>query len=329
MGQACICGHSQTRKPAILMSESSLEVLKVIGSGSFAQVKLAVLKATQTPVAVKVMNKAHLLKAKQAEHVFAERQILELMSSPFIVTFYGSFQDPANLYLVLEYVPGGELFHFLCERSTLSRSVATFYIAEVTMAFCALHTRRCAYRDLKPENVLISASGHVKLVDLGLAKVLFGEEKAYSLCGTPEYIPPEVIDGKGYNETCDWWQLGILLYEMITGRTPFTCENPYELYSNILTKKVEFTDKFDEVAKDFTAKLLHKSPAQRISQRDILTHGFFDDISWEEVKELGLTPPFVPTLSDPLDTSYFEHFKEKCWEEGAIEASLQTAFEGY
>jgi serum/glucocorticoid-regulated kinase 2 len=188
---------------------------------------------------------------------------------------------------------------------------------------------RCVYRDLKPENVLISASGHAKLADLGLVKMLFDREKTFTTCGTPEYISPEVIDGMGYDEMCDWWQLGILLYEMIAGRTPFNSESSYELYSNILTKQLEFTDQFDEVAKDFLAKLLHKNPYQRIHQSDILNHDFFGDMSWEEVKRLGLTPPFVPTLSDPLDTSYFEDFKEKRWEEGTIEDSLQAEFEGY
>jgi serine/threonine protein kinase len=306
-----------------------LEVIKVIGVGSFAQVKLAKWKPQLTPVAVKVMRKVHVLKMKQVEHVFAEKRILSLIDSPFIVSFFGSFQNPFSLYCVMEYVPGGELFRLLCERDTLSRSEAAFYTAELTMALCSLHAIRCAYRDLKPENILISASGHVKVADFGLSKLLARGEKTYTTCGTHEYIPPEVIDGTGYDETCDWWQLGILLYEMIAAETPFASLNPYALYTNILTKKVEFTDAFDDITKDFITKLLHKDPSKRIHQSDILKHAFFADMSWEKVRALGLQPPFVPALSGEMDSSYFESFGEENGEEGTLEPALQAAFEGY
>ena len=340
MGQVVVCADHQIATPAVhslrsssppsvVVSEGSLEVLKVIGVGSFAVVKLAKLRHSQTPVAVKVMKKKHLLKTKQVAHVFAEKQILRLVQSPFIVSFLGSFQTPSSLFCVMEYVPGGELFRFLCERDTLSCSEAAFYAAEVTMAFCTLHAIKCAYRDLKPENVLISASGHTKLADFGLAKVLLQGEKTYTTCGTHEYISPEVIDGVGYDETCDWWQLGILLYEMIAAETPFVSPNPYELYSNILTKKVQFTSAFDETTKGLISDLLHKDPSKRITQREILGHGFFAGMCWEQVKELGLTPPFVPTLSAALDSSYFENFAESQTEEETMEASLQAAFIGY
>jgi len=135
-------------------------------------VRLARLKTSQIPVAVKVMKKAPITTAKQLAQVFAEKQILRLVESPFIVSFLGSFQNPISLYCVMEYVPGGELFRLLCDRGMLLRSEAAFYAAEVIMAFCTLHAIKCVYRDLKPENVLISASGHVKLVDFGLAKLL-------------------------------------------------------------------------------------------------------------------------------------------------------------
>ena len=342
MGQVCVCCNHQAPIPSIpsvlpkdspplrpIVSANSFEVLRVVGAGSFAQVKLAVFKATQTPVAIKVTRKAQVLKAKQVSHVFTEKQVLSLVESPFIVTFLGSFQDSKYLYCTLEYVPGGELFRLLCERTALSGPEAAFYTAEMTMAICDLHAIKCAYRDLKPENVLISASGHIKLTDFGLAKLLAGEERAFTLCCTPEYISPEVINGLGYDETCDWWQLGILLYEMIAGQTPFSSSNPYELYSNILTNKVRFTSAFDETTQDIVSKLLHKDASKRIPQREILKHGFFAEMCWEQVKELRLTPPFIPTLSDPLDSSYFEDFTVKTEEDATMEASLQAVFEGY
>jgi len=278
---------------------------------------------------MKVIKKVNVLTTKQIAHVFAEKQILKLVESPFIVSFLGSFQNTTNLYCVMEYVPGGELFHFLCHRGTLLSSEAAFYAAEVTMAFCTLHAIKCVYRDLKPENVLISASGHIKLTDFGLAKLLSHGEKAYTTCGTPEYISPEVIRGEGYDENCDWWQLGVLLYEMIAADTPFNSQCPYELYSNILTKKVEFTNAFDDTTQDLISKLLHKDASKRIPQREILKHDFFAGMCWEQVNELRLTPPFIPTLSDPLDSSYFDDFTEKAEEDLTTEASLQTVFDGY
>ena len=322
----------QVRCPPVLhpvLSLSSFDFLRVIGSGSFAQVRLARMKDSHTPAAVKIMKKMYILRTKQVAHVLAEKQIVRLVDSPFIVAFLGSFQDSVNLYCVLEYVPGGELFRLLCERETLSRAEATFYAAEVTLALCTLHAIRCAYRDLKPENILISATGHVKLADFGLAKVLKHRDRTFTTCGTPEYIAPEIIEGMGYDETSDWWQLGILLYEMISAQTPFATPSPYELYSNILTKKVAFPSSFDEVTKDFIGQLLHKDPHKRIQQQDILQHRFFADMNWPHVKALQLHPPFVPTIADPFDSSYFENFTEKPEEEAVLDASMQAQFDGY
>ena len=339
MGQLSVSakGHSSVpsalsirpKAPVQIVSESSLEVLKVIGVGGFSHVRLARLQPTGISVAVKVMKKEVIMTAKQVVHVFAEKQILRLVESPFIVSFLGSFQNPISLYCVMEYVPGGELFRLLCDRDTLLRSKTAFYTTKMTMALYTLHAIKCVYRDLKPENVLISASGHVKLVDFGLAKLLSHEEKTYTTCGTPEYMSPEVIGGVGYDENCDWWQLGVLLYEMIAANTPFNNPSPYLLYSNILTKKVEFTNAFDDVTKDLISKLLHKDASKRITQTEILGHGFFAEMCWKHVNELRLTPPFVPTLSDPLDSSYFDDFTEKAEEGRAMEASRQAAFEGY
>ena len=311
------------------MSLSSFDFIRTIGSGSFSQVKLAKVKTSQLPVAVKVMKKEYILRSKQVAHVFAEKRILRLTESPFIVSFMGSFQDSINLYCIMEYAPGGELFRLLCERETLTRPEAAFYIAEVTMALCSLHAIHCAYRDLKPENILISATGHVKLADFGLAKLLQHREKTFTTCGTPEYISPEIIEGMGYDETSDWWQLGILLYEMAFASTPFATPSPYELYSNVLTKKVEFPSDSDEITQDLITQLLHKDPHRRIKQEDLLRHRFFEEMNWPQVKTLALHPPFVPRIDDEFDSSYFENFEEKLVEELPLEASKQAFFDGY
>ena len=318
--------HSTPLRP---LTPDSFEFIRVIGSGSFSQVRLAKLKETEMPVAVKVMNKAHLIKSKQVTHVFAEKQILRLVDSPFVVTYIGTFQDATNLFCVMEYLSGGELFRLLCERDVLTRADATFYAAEVTMALCALHGIHCVYRDLKPENVLISSLGHTKLADLGLAKMLLRDERTFTTCGTPEYISPEVIEGMGYKESCDWWQLGILLYEMMSAQTPFASTSPYLLYSNILTMKVRFGEEFDDASRSLISQLLNKNPENRLKECEILRHEFFAGVNWRQVKELGLKPPFIPELADPFDSIYYDNPKKLREEEGCIEDCLQSAFDGY
>ena len=310
-------------------TEESVELMGLVGSGSSAQVYLGRLKGLNEPVAVKVWRKAHVLKTKQVKHVFTEKMILRLIDSPFVVSFLGSFQSPTSLFCLLEYAPGGELFHLLCERDHFTRADAAFYAAEVTLALRALHRYQCVYRDLKPENVLISSTGHVKLADLGLAKVLQSHERTYTVCGTPEYISPELIEGSGCTEASDRWQLGVLMYEMMSGKTPFISSDPYRLYSNILTQSVEFQTAFDEHTQDLISHLLQKNPDKRITDSEIFKHAFFRDMDWSKVQKLTVSPPFVPSLASEFDSSYYRNVKSKWVETGSIDESLQYIFEGY
>jgi serine/threonine protein kinase len=266
------------------------------------------------------MNKALLHREKQVEHVFAEKQVLRLLHSPFIVRLLGTCQTDINLFCVMEYVAGGELFKLLVKRNKLAKAEAGFYLAEVVQALCCLHALRCLYRDLKPENILITATGHVKLADMGFAKLLSRDERTFTMCGTPEYIAPELISASGCGLELDWWQLGILLYEMLAGKTPFMDASPYRLYEKVLTAAPNLSYLvFDEDSSSLITGLLCKLPQQRLTQTQILNHSFF---------RTKLRPPHVPVITDPFDTSCFDVFAEEHSEE-PLNSSLQRHFQDY
>lgn len=289
----------------VSLKPSDFEFQRIIGTGNYSDVRLARLHGQ--PVAVKVMNKAHLHREKQVKHVFAEKRVLRLLHCQFVVEFLGTCQDDIYLYCVLEYVAGGEFFSLLTRKNQLPKAEACFYIAEIVKAFCSLHAIGCLYRDLKPENILIAANGHLKLADLGFAKLLGRNERTYTMCGTPEYLAPELIDANGCGLELDWWQLGILLYEILAGKTPFMDVSPYRLYEKILMSSPDLTlSVFDESSRSLLKGLLMKLPELRLTQTQILEHPFFRQTNWENL--LQATPPYVPQLVDPFDASCFEQF---------------------
>lgn len=162
-----------------------------------------------------MLHKKKIIELKQVDHIKNEKNILAGASHPFIVNLVEAFQDKINLYLVFDFVQGGEIFRLLRKENIFPNDVALFYIAEITLALKYLHQRQVAYRDLKPENLLIGSDGHLRITDFGFAKKIV--DRSYTLCGTPEYLAPEIIMGQGHNEGVDWWALGILLYEMLSG----------------------------------------------------------------------------------------------------------------
>ena len=308
-----------------LLQTCDFEMQRIIGTGNYSQVRLARLHGQ--PVAVKVMNKALLYRQKQVQHVLVEKQVLRLLRSPFVVSLLGTCQDEVDLFCVMEYVAGGELFKVLVKRCKLPKVEACFYLSEVVQALCCLHAVGCLYRDIKPENVLLTAEGHVKLADLGFAKLLSRNERTFTMCGTPEYIAPELINGSGCGLELDWWQVGVLLYEMLAGKTPFMDSSPYRLYEKVLTASPNLSYRvFDEDSCSLLQGLLAKLPQQRLTQAQILAHPFFRSVRWLAL--LHTPPPFVPVLTDPFDTSCFDVFEEKHSEE-RLDSDLQQCFEGY
>ncbi|CAD8203280.1 unnamed protein product [Paramecium octaurelia] len=289
------------------------EVFQTLGTGSFGRVKLARNKQTNKYVALKSLKKAEIIRLKQVDHVINENTILGNLQHPFIVTFEGFCQDPRYLYLVLEFVSGGELFTYLRSIGRLDTQHAAFYGAQVASIFEYLHSKNIIYRDLKPENLLIADDGYLKLTDFGFAKVVEG--RTYTLCGTPEYLAPEILLNKGHGKAVDWWTLGILIYEMNAGIDPFSDEDPMAIYQKILKGKVKFPKSFDKNAKSLVKHLLVADLSKRYGNlkngaADIKNHRWFGNLDWNLLTQKKLPVPYKPVVKAPNDTSNFSSYPE-------------------
>ncbi|TPX47991.1 hypothetical protein SeMB42_g03136, partial [Synchytrium endobioticum] len=305
-----LSGHHHVRRRYKL---SSLQVLNTLGTGSFGRVHLVLDVAAKEYRALKVMKKTEVVRLKQVEHTINEKTILEQLRHPFLVNLFGVFQDSQNLYLVLEYVQGGELFTYLRKSGRFPTAVGRFYCAQVVLAFEFLHERNIIYRDLKPENLLIDSKGNIKITDFGFAKYV--PDVTWTLCGTPDYLAPEIIQAKGYGKAVDWWALGVLLYEMLAGHPPFYDEDHFKLYEKILAGKLRFPGHFDPDAKDLVRKLLTADLTRRFGNlrggaADIKAHKFFYGVDWKALVEGRIHPPFIPKSAGPSDTSNFDTYAE-------------------
>ena len=306
----CFCDTSATN------SLSRLSPRRIIGYSNFGVVRLALDKESGKPFAVKESHKTLLRNRQSLTSVFHEKAVFQAIRHPLIVDFYGTCQDPKKLYLVMEFVQGGELLSLLARRGALSTTEARFYAAEVTSVFTYLHTQGVIYRDLKPENVLISRSGHIKLTDFGCSKRLKPEEKAFSICGTPQFLAPEILMRRGHDSAVDWWTLGIFLHELLSGVSPFAGESAYETYSNIISKVYVPPKEADEVAQDLLTGLLSKDPDTRLVGEKVKDHAFFAGVDWDHLERLE--PVFIPEVKTDLDDCNFEVFDVQFESEGVI-----------
>uniref|UniRef100_A0A7S2FJL0 cAMP-dependent protein kinase n=1 Tax=Florenciella parvula TaxID=236787 RepID=A0A7S2FJL0_9STRA len=292
---------------------ASFNVGVTLGTGSFGRVKFATHKIKGSHWAIKMLKKSEVIRLQQVEHMVSEKTILAALSHPFIVTLAGTFQDPRYLYMVLEYVVGGEFFTHLRNAQRLDNNNAKFYAAQVSLIFEYLHSQDFIYRDLKPENLLLDKMGYIKITDFGFAKrVAF---KTYTLCGTPEYIAPEVLLNKGHGKGVDWWTLGILMYEMLVGQPPFVDDDPMGIYQQILAGKVNFPRFIDRNAKSLIKKLLVADLTKRFGclkagASDIKNHKWYAGLDWSGLLDKELVAPVIPNVQDETDTSNFDPYPD-------------------
>lgn len=305
---------AQDAQPAKkIVSLESFNIIKVIGKGSFGKVFLVREKATGVIYAMKVLKKDYIIRKNQVEHTKTERSVLGHVRHPYIVGLVKAFQTTDKLFFVLDYCAGGELFFHLGCVGRFPEERAKFYAAQIALALEHVHSLDIIYRDLKPENVLLDEKGNVRLTDFGLSKEGVSDPStgATSFCGTPEYIAPEVLQRLGHGRAVDWWSLGALLFEMITGLPPFYSRNRETMFEKIMKAELIFPPFMSDNARDILSKLLIRDPKLRMgsSERDALElkeHPFFSDIDWESLNSGKITSSWVPAVVGSLDTSQFD-----------------------
>ncbi|PHH61114.1 hypothetical protein CDD81_776 [Ophiocordyceps australis] len=309
---------SQSATPRVTKGKYSLgdfEILRTLGTGSFGRVHLVQSKHNQRFYAVKVLKKAQVVKMKQVEHTNDERRMLSDVKHPFLITLWGTFQDCKNLYMVMDFVEGGELFSLLRKSGRFPNPVAKFYAAEATLALEYLHSKNIIYRDLKPENLLLDRHGHLKITDFGFAKRV--PDKTWTLCGTPDYLAPEVVSNKGYNKSVDWWSLGILIYEMLCGYTPFwDSGSPMRIYENILKGKVKYPAYVNADAQNLLERLITADLTKRLGNlyggsQDVKSHAWFAEVTWDRLARKDIDAPYTPPVKAGTgDASQFDKYPE-------------------
>eukprot|EP01062_Namystynia_karyoxenos_P079047 TRINITY_DN825_c0_g2_i1.p1 TRINITY_DN825_c0_g2~~TRINITY_DN825_c0_g2_i1.p1 ORF type:complete len:490 (+),score=196.38 TRINITY_DN825_c0_g2_i1:71-1471(+) len=290
------------------VSLADFEAIAVVGKGAFGKVRKVYKKDTGAIYALKAMSKDVITREKLTEHTKAEKNILSMISHPFIVKLHFAFQDATKLYLVMDFLSGGEVFYHLGKCGTFDEHRAKFYTAEIASALGHIHGLKIIYRDLKPENCVLDRDGHCCLTDFGLAKSNVSAQEAGTFCGTPEYLAPEFLTGGLHGKAVDWWSLGVLFYEMMTGLPPFYSENVSEMYELILKKPLTFdTDvAVSESARDLCGKLLDRDPDTRMQEiKDFMAHACYAGWDWDAMLAKQMEVPFKP---DPERLNFDEQF---------------------
>ncbi|KAI7864166.1 camp-dependent protein kinase 9 [Spinellus fusiger] len=315
-------------RPPVYVAQPSFgledfELLDTLGTGTFGRVYLTKFKTTSKYYAMKVLKKSEVVRLKQVEHLMSEKQILASVRFPFVVDLFCTFQDETNLYMLLEYVVGGELFSHLRKAGRFTNDMTRFYASEIVLAIEYLHAKDIIYRDLKPENLLVDHQGHIKITDFGFAKKIV--QRTWTLCGTPEYLAPEIIQSKGHGKPVDWWALGILIFEMLAGYPPFFDDHSFGIYEKILAGKVRFPAHFDPLAKDLLKRLLVGDWSKRLGNlvggsEEVKRHKWFRGVDWIGLLEKNVRAPIVPLYRHPGDTSNFEKYPDEIEAEAGDES---------
>ncbi|KAL5544318.1 hypothetical protein UlMin_008102 [Ulmus minor] len=313
------------------ISPLDFEILRVVGKGAFGKVfQVRKKKGNDSRFgdcgggddddggdgifAMKVMRKDTIIKKNHMDYMKAERDILTKVEHPFIVQLQYSFQTKCKLYLILDFVNGGHLFFHLYRQGIFSEDQARFYTAEIVSAVSHLHRLGIVHRDLKPENILMDADGHVLLTDFGLAKEIDESSRSNSMCGTTEYMAPEILLSKGHNKDADWWSVGILLYEMLTGQAPYTHANRKKLQEKIIKEKFKLPPYLSTDVHSLLKGLLQKEPSRRLGSGprggdEIKGHKWFKSINWKKLEAREIAPKFKPDVNGKDCIANFD----KCW----------------
>jgi serine/threonine protein kinase len=310
----------------IKLSYLDFDPLYLIGTGSLGKVILVRYKKNKNIYAMKELSKSKIKINKQEEHSKSERDLMIELTSPFIVNIKFAFQDETKLYIVSEFLQGGDMFYHM-HHSTINftENTVKFYIIELILAIEFLHENNVIYRDLKPENILMNSEGHIKISDFGLSKKLENQkDKAYTLCGTLQYLAPEILKNKGYDKSVDWWSLGCIYYEMLTGNLPFKT-NGNKINLDVFEEKIDFDENMNPLLINLISQLLNVNPKKRLGYgaqdaKKIKEHQYFNDVDWNKYLNKEIEPPFVPKLEGELDLRYFD----KCFTDEPVNSNRTT-----
>lgn len=281
------------------------ELLKVVGKGGYGKVFQARKRDDRQIYALKVVKKP--TKKKDLKHLEDERKVLDNVKSPFLCEMMFSFEVENKLYLVLEFLHGGELFTLLNKKTQLDEEATRFYLAEITLALEHLHDNNVIYRDLKPDNIMLDKNGHIKLTDFGLSK--FDIRKGHcteTFCGTIEYMAPEILNKTPYGHSVDIWALGVVMYDMLTGGPPFYGNTEADQIDNIRRGKISMPSHISPNGKIVLKTLLIRSPHKRAAIPEIKQLAFFENLDWEKLKIRDFEPPFKPAIKNEEDVSQFD-----------------------
>jgi len=295
------------------IKRENLLVIGTLGKGSFGHVQLVKDSKTGKTYALKAVSKQQIVQTGQQGHIMSEKRVMTMLHHPFLIKLFATYKDRDRLYFLLEPSLGGELFSVLRARTFFDEDTARFYAASVISAFEYMHARNIIYRDLKPENLLLDAQGYLKVTDFGFAKIVTG--RTYTLCGTPDYLAPEIVAGKGHGKGVDWWTLGILIFEMLSSYPPFYDEDPMKTYAKIMHGKISFPTHFSKEAVDLIKKLLHHKPTKRLGVTKggasaIKEHPWFDGFDWKALFDKKLVAPIIPQIKSPEDISNFDDYPD-------------------
>ncbi|XP_046385813.1 cAMP-dependent protein kinase catalytic subunit beta-like [Ischnura elegans] len=304
------------------ISVKDFEFRRTLGTGSFGRVKLVKWLKNDKYYAMKILEKGKVVKARQLEHTLNEKKILQSIKFPFIVHMEFGFMNNDYVFFVMPFVCGGELFSHIRRFGKFEESQTKFYAGQAILALEYLHYLDIVYRDLKPENILITENGYLKLTDLGFCKRISG--RTWTLCGTPEYLAPEVILSKGYGKSVDWWSMGVLIFEMSSGRAPFTASDPMKIYEKIVAGKYKMESYFSPDLRDLLRHLLQTDLTRRFGNlkkgvNDIKEHRFFQTLDWIGLVNQKIAAPFIPRIKGEGDPGNFEVYPEEPIKESPVE----------